>query len=624
MAGYLRIGQVAKELGISPYHVRKLCKAGGMEAEQTVGGQLRIPISEVERIRESGEIPPIPHGPDADAHDPSTPPSKTDSVEGLEGGIDQPSDDLKASREEVMMTQNKLETRKIERDLAEVEDFFDERQHQEQERQAEQERSAVAAQAARQRQAWLDQWLQDALDSLPGGTPQETKLKLAQAVTAALERRHPGEPVSLTRQIVEAAVAKALQPYQQAQETERAISQALGELPWGAKGFSFSPSPWEIQARLEAEQALEALPAGASLARKRARARQVVKEIGQQFQRQQAREDHQRTCEEMASDGGSLRGIDSEHREEARRAVRQELAKFPVGTPREPLEKARDRVLEPFQLRRLRRTLAEVGPLEPLLWHGTSEDRENAAQAIAEEFAKLPEDTERAELERVRQEVLADGKEEITRRQARQDHQRTCEEIASDGWSLWGIDSEHREEARQAVRQELAKFPVGTPREQLDKARDRALQPFQLRRLRRTLAEVGPMEPLLWNGTSEDRENAAQAIAEAFAKLPEDTAQPELERVRQEVLDDSKEEIKERTEIEAQVQSSLDHIDRYLKQEYEFRSVSARLQDERELRETIQPKLIAQLQDDEMDDEDLKAFIEDLVDEELGEEDQEE
>ena len=132
------------------------------------------------------------------------------------------------------------------------------------------------------------------------------------------------------------------------------------------------------------------------------------------------------------------------------------------------------------------------------------------------------------------------------------------------------------------------------------------------------------MEPLLWNGTSEDRENAAQAIAEAFAKLPEDTAQPELERVRQEVLDDSKEEIKERTEIEAQVQSSLDHIDRYLKQEYEFRSVSARLQDERELRETIQPKLIAQLQDDEMDDEDLKAFIEDLVDEELGEEDQEE
>ena len=53
-------------------------------------------------------------------------------------------------------------------------------------------------------------------------------------------------------------------------------------------------------------------------------------------------------------------------------------------------------------------------------------------------------------------------------------------------------------------------------------------------------------------------------------------------------------------------------------------SFSERLRDERELRETIKPKLISQLQDYEMDDEDIKEFIEDLVDEKLGEEDQKE
>ncbi len=613
MAGYLRIGQVAKELGISPYHVRKLCKAGWMEAEQTGGGQLRIPISEVERIRETGEIPPIPHGPNADAHDPSTPPSKTDSIECLDGGIDQPSDDLKASREEVMMTHDKLEKRKIERELAEVEDFFDQRQHQAQERQAERKRSAVAAHAARQRQAWLDEWLQYAFKLLPPGAPNEIKLELQQTVTAALERRRPDEPASLTRQIVDAAVSKALRPHQQAQETERAISEASGALPLGAKNFS-SPSPWELAARREAEQALGEIPAGAGYERKLAAARDAVGKISQQFERQQALEDHENTCEEIAR-RVDRHDVADEDEEQAREAVRQELTKFPVGARREQLEKARERVLEPFRLKQLRRTLPQVGTFD-LGLNSTAEDREQAVGAIAEAFAKLPEDTERAQLERVRQQVLDNSKEEIKRRQAHQDHQRTCEEIASDWWSLRDIDSE---EARQAVRRELAKFAVGTSREQLEKARDRALEPFQRKQLRRTLAEVGPLD-LGGGSTAEDRKNAAQALAKAFEKLPEDTEQPELERVRRQVLDDSKEEIKERAEIEAKVQSSLEYVDRYLKKEYKFDSFSERLQEERELRQIIEPKLRDELQAREMDDEDIRVFIEELVDEELGEE----
>jgi excisionase family DNA binding protein len=52
-------GQVARELGITLAAVRILCENHVMAAETTPGGQLRIPASEVERIKRDG-LPPIP------------------------------------------------------------------------------------------------------------------------------------------------------------------------------------------------------------------------------------------------------------------------------------------------------------------------------------------------------------------------------------------------------------------------------------------------------------------------------------------------------------------------------------------------------------------------------------
>ena len=594
MPSYLRTGQAASALGISPHYVRKLCEAGRIEAEQTAGGQYRIPIAEIERIQDSGELPLIPHGPGANAHHPPTPRSETSYDE-----LPDQSDDVKTSGEEVVITRNKLETRKIERDLVEVENFFDQRQRQEQRR------------AARQRQAWLDRWLQYACELLPRGAPNEIKLELGQAVPDALKRRRPDEPASLTRQIVGAAVSKALRPHQQAQETERAISEALQALPAGAKGFSFSPSSWELKARLETAQVLGALPAAASYERKLAAARDEAGKIAQQFERQQARRDHESTCEEIARKV-DLHDVAGEDGEQARETVRQELTKFPVGTRREQLEKAREQVLEPFRLKQLRRTLPNVGPFD-LGLNSTAEDHEQAVRAIEEAFKELPADADCATLKRVQREVLDECKEEVEQR-------RICEEIARDPWALVDIDSEHREQAREAVRRELLKFPGGTSREQLKKASDRVLEPFRLRRLRRTLAEFGPFESFRWNLVGEDRKNAQRAIAEAFAELPEDTGQEELERVRKKVLDDREEKNKKRSEIQSKVQSSLGHIDRYLREEYEFESPSKRLQEEQELRQIIEPKLSDELQAREMDDEDSRVFIEELVDEEPGEE----
>src|ERR1017187_1668855 len=52
-------GQVARQLGTTLAAVRILCENRVIAAETTPGGQLRVPASEVERLKRDG-LPPIP------------------------------------------------------------------------------------------------------------------------------------------------------------------------------------------------------------------------------------------------------------------------------------------------------------------------------------------------------------------------------------------------------------------------------------------------------------------------------------------------------------------------------------------------------------------------------------
>jgi excisionase family DNA binding protein len=56
---YLSSGKAARALGANADAIRRLCAAGGIEAEITPGGQWRIPTEEIERLKEEG-IPPVP------------------------------------------------------------------------------------------------------------------------------------------------------------------------------------------------------------------------------------------------------------------------------------------------------------------------------------------------------------------------------------------------------------------------------------------------------------------------------------------------------------------------------------------------------------------------------------
>src|ERR1035441_3874367 len=100
---FYRSGQAAKQLGVSSYHIRRLCEVGEITAEITAGQQWRIPESEIARLRKEG-IPDVPveseDGADDSTHtsyreaDPDEPPEgllAAPSEELIEGAARSPS-----------------------------------------------------------------------------------------------------------------------------------------------------------------------------------------------------------------------------------------------------------------------------------------------------------------------------------------------------------------------------------------------------------------------------------------------------------------------------------------------------------------------------------------------------
>ena len=132
--------------------------------------------------------------------------------------------------------------------------------------------------------------------------------------------------------------------------------------------------------------------------------------------------------------------------------------------------------------------------------------------------------------------------------------------------------------------------------------------------------------------TDEEREQAATQIRERLDELPVGTSYYELNQARGEVLTDleltigerrerERQEEREREETTRQVHAALPHIDSYLQREYLFASIWER----HETSQRIQPIIEAALSKElrlrpfDMDDVEIKGFIEDQVDEHMGE-----
>jgi excisionase family DNA binding protein len=341
---YYRTGQAAKQLGVSSYHIRRLCETGTIDAEITDGQQWKVPAAEIARLKKEG-VPTIPQDledleDDNPDDNPDDEPAPTCCARVPEGLYAEPSDDVIAAAEEVKIVENRLKRRRLEREEEEVEDWFRERQQRHAAQQTAERQRAQAAQAAQQRQQWMDGWVQHALNSLPYGVPREVEVDVHENVQQALTNLQVSQPEIITRRLVDAAMEKALRPWQRQHDIRRAIESGIDELPWDVRNRA-DYAALKQRAWGAAVAAVGKLHAEASSGEMKTAASQAVQPMIREYE-------HHQACQRIVA-GVYVSGATWNEQEEAKEALREVLAALPIGATQKQLEKAKQMALAPFQ-----------------------------------------------------------------------------------------------------------------------------------------------------------------------------------------------------------------------------------------------------------------------------------
>ena len=122
--GYYRIGQAAKILGISSYHLRRLCELGLVAAEYS-GHQWQILVSMVENLLRTG-VPPIPAG-EIGPREPNGSHSDKRLLAAPSDHAITSAEERLASEHRVEITRNRAEQIKAEREIETQLDWFRQR-----------------------------------------------------------------------------------------------------------------------------------------------------------------------------------------------------------------------------------------------------------------------------------------------------------------------------------------------------------------------------------------------------------------------------------------------------------------------------------------------------------------
>jgi hypothetical protein len=338
-----RVGQVAKLLGVSGHHIRKLCEAGLVQAEVSDGGQWRLPVGEVQRLQAQG-VPPVPSvdTPQDATHKP--PLRKTlDDEEPVGTG----SPEVLAERASVEIAAARLQRRKIELETEEVEDAFRAREAtsvaEAQRVRAEQNRQLMEA----ARIEWRNRWLKYAQDKIPYGASPSVRLQVHDAIEAVLNNKLSVNVSSdvITR-VVDATVAIALEPYHRARQREGIIDKIIPRLPADFYWHLRSVDTGLDDIKQIAREAIEALSPTATEAQMKSAASRALQPLAAAFQHDEAK---RRLLADMSSWRwlARERATDDE-RSAATEAVKQALDKCaPTATVAE-LEKVKPQVLATF------------------------------------------------------------------------------------------------------------------------------------------------------------------------------------------------------------------------------------------------------------------------------------
>lgn len=330
-------GQVARQLGTTLAAIRILCENRVIASETTPGGHLRVPASEVERLKRDG-LPPIPRPlPTGSA------PSAGKAVAGSRGSSEyraEPSDEVESAAEMVAITRSVLEKRKIDREIEETEDWFRDRQRQQAAAEAMERQRTEAKQAEQRRLHWAHRWTQCALDSLPSDARREVELEVHVAVEEALSLLQPSHPEEITRRLVDAAVHRALGPWRRKREAERVLIAAMDQLPRDLRRGSEYESL--------KQRAWEAAVAAVGNVREDASYREMETAAVQATQPMIRAYEHLQACRRIVR-GVYIFGATLEEQEAAQKAVWDKLAALPIGAAHKELEKAQEAGVAPYK-----------------------------------------------------------------------------------------------------------------------------------------------------------------------------------------------------------------------------------------------------------------------------------
>jgi len=461
---FFSTGQVARQLGTTLANVRALCDARAIKAETTPGGHLRVAAAEVARLKRDG-LPPLPRPLPTE----SGPLARDGRVpRGSSFLLAPPSGEVIDSAEEVVRLENEVKSLGLLRQKEEQTDWFRAREEREAERrtrqrEAEQRRQAEVA-AEQRRQAWKAYWVGYALGRIPSNAPESVRLDVYQAVDDTLTNLEPTQPGSLTQRLVEAAIDRALAPWRSAVQKEACIREACEDwnLAWDMK----HDRAWKARMYEAASAAVGRLRAGASLAEVDAAARQAIVPLVREFEHQRA------WAEVIASVIGELPAANAAEVEEGKEQVQKALSELPVGASRREMERVRDRVLESIRGRIAARLNAKMREdvLDYLTWRlpsGMSQDDQAEALAEArEEIAKLPVGTPKGEIEKARDGVITEYKEEHERKEAKErlieaglgeiyGYVQRLEQDWEFDKSTWSLSEELKPAIREALEEEL-------------------------------------------------------------------------------------------------------------------------------------------------------------------------
>jgi hypothetical protein len=330
-------GQVARQLGTTLAAIRILCENRAIASETTPGGHLRVPASEVERLKRDG-LPPIPRPLPTE----STPPARN----GTAGRnrhpelLAEPSVEVLSAADLVAITRNILEKRKIDREIEETEDWFRDRRHQQATAETVERQRAEAKQAEQRRLRWAQQWTQYALNSLPYDARREVEMEVHAAVQEALALLQPSQPEAITRRLVDAAVHKALGPWTRKQEIERALQAGMNKLPWDVRRGS-------EYAQLK-QRAWDAAVAAVRRVREEASYQEMETAAAQAVQPMMREYEHQQSCQRIVR-RVCIFDATREEGEAAKEAVRNALAALPIGAAPKQLAEAEETALTPYK-----------------------------------------------------------------------------------------------------------------------------------------------------------------------------------------------------------------------------------------------------------------------------------